>query len=447
MDNKVNLPRGKAVNMEELPAQTVMEFFSQGIPITETAEHVVLKKSNDAIRVKGNTLGLLPRKVVDACFFIARQTEQASASGHVGMYSVSYDYFTWLIDFNSRNVAHLKRKIVEIMESPIEINVIDCNNPEKDFWLATNFLSDACITGGRVYFGIPESIRQTILNPRSYTNLSFRIQHGFPSLYAYILYQECRSELYRGVTEWWDMAKFRTMMNTTDLYPQLQDFHKRVIYPAMDQINGVSGKFAGTDIYIRPDYQMKGRTKTHIRFFVEVNPEFAGSLDKEKLPKDIYEILKSEFGFSNSQVNTAAAHPLDDLKEKIEFSRYRIKSGLKNKKPIKNPTGFLLNALEEDLRLNEGERLMLDNERKAAVVRQEEEVKAEVRIEDGRAKNEGLLAFNAMSESDQNRLLAAFKLSSEFEPVKSVVKGELTVQAAMKSAIVRIAFTGWLQGE
>jgi hypothetical protein len=448
MEKKVNLPRTKAVNMEELPAQTVMDFFSQGIPITETPEHVVLKKSNDAIRVKGNTLGLLPRKVVDACFYIGRQTEQTSAVPHSGMYSVSYDYFAWLIDYNSNNVAHLKRKIVEIMESPIEINIIDANNPSKDFWLVANFLSDACITNGRVYFGIPESIKQTILNPRSFTNLSFRIQHGFPSLYAYILYQACRSELFRGVTDWWDMAGFRTMMNTDNRYSELQDFQKRVLRPAMDQINGVPGKYTGSDICITPDYQFKGRTKTHIRFFVVANPEFAGSLeDKEKLPREIYETLKSEFGFANSQVDAAAKYPIEYLSEKIEFARYRIKSAAKNKKPINNPTKYLLNALEEDLRFNEGERSLFENERKAVVVRQEE---AEVQAggsDDLRAKGIALEAFKALDEAKQSSLLAEFKLSPEFEPVKSVVKSELTVPVALKNALVRIAFTGWLQGE
>jgi hypothetical protein len=67
--------------------------------------------------------------------------------------------------------------------------------------------------------------------------------------------------------------------------------------------------------------------------------------------------------------------------------------------------------------------------------------------DDLRAKGIALEAFKALDEAKQSSLLAEFKLSPEFEPVKSVVKSELTVPVALKNALVRIAFTGWLQGE
>lgn len=435
---KVSLRRGMEINMAELPAQMVMDFFAQGFPITDTPEHVVLKKSNDAIKVVGNTLGLLSRRIIDACFYIARQTHEMGATSNSGMYSVPYDYFIWLISFDSKNITHLKRKIGDILKTPIEINIVDINNPDKDFWLKTNFLYDVCIASGRVYFGIPESIRQSILNPRSFTNLSLRITNNFSSLYAYILYTRCRSELYRGITEWWDMESFRAMMNTANLYPELQDLHKRVIYPAIAQINNKS------DIYITPDYQLKGRTKTHIRFLVETNPEFAETIDKERLPKDIFEILKAEFGLSNSQVDEVARYPIDYLVDKIEFSRHRIKNA---KVKINRPDAYLLNAVKEDLRFNKGEKEEFEKQQKALDLKAQEVVKTEKIANEARAKNASLDRFNALDENEQTELLNAFRLSQEFEPVKSMVKGALTVKSLAKRVIVEKAFAGWLQSQ
>lgn len=438
---KTYASKSRPANLDEIPAQKVMEFFEKGIPITDTDLHVVLRKANDVIKVKGNTLGLLPRKVIDACFYIARQSNESTGTTTSGMYSVSYDYFAWLIDFDSKNTGHLKKRIGEILESPIEINIVDLKNPEKDFWLKTNFLYDVCITNGRVFFGIPESIRQSILNPRSFTNLSLRIQNSFSSLYAYILYARCRAELFRGVTEWWEMNEFRRLMNVAGMYPQLQDFHKRVIYLAMDQINGLPGKYEGTDISITPDYMLSGRTKTHIRFFVEANPEFSGIKDKEKLPRDIYEILKSEFGLSNSQVNEVATHPIDYVKEKIEFARHRIQH---SKTKIGKPDSYFMNVIREDLRLNKIELDAVEKASKQRSVQIGDLPDQKGKAIDTRPKDASLTAYKSLTEDGRLELLDQFKLSSEYKSIKTLDNGNLNINSVLENTLIRFAFTGWL---
>lgn len=438
MKNKSTRATG-VIPMEELPSQLVMQYFEEGIPITETPEHVILKKSNDAIRIQGDNLNLTARKIIDACFYIARQSLQAGTVPSSGTFSVSYDYFTWLVHYDSGNRQHLKLAFTSILQNPITISLPNPKNPEKDLFFGTNLLSDVCISGGRVYFTLPDSILQAILNPRSFTNLSLRIQNNFNSLYAYILYARCRLELYRGKTEWWEMSAFREMMNTKGLYKAFIDFHKRVIKESVDRINEKS------DIFIVPDYQYRGRVKTHIRFFVEQNPNFVKRLDVEKLPNDVFEILKSEFGFSNSQVDEVASYPVEYVSEKIEFARYRISAAEKNNKPIKNPTAYLLNALREDLRFNENERVAFAKKQKALEMQAVEAEKQETVVKKVRAKKNALDAFNAMTEVEQKILLSEFEDSPAFEPVRERVTTELTAAFIAKNMIVRVAFTGWIQ--
>lgn len=392
---------------QELPDQYVMDFFNQGIPITQAPKDVVMKKSNAAIKMV-NTLGLLELKIIDACVFVAKARMNENI-----LHSADLEYFKWLLSYNSQNRDHLKKAFTKIQQTLIQINIVDEARPDKDFWHSTNFLYDVSITNGRVYFRVPESIRQPLVNPQSWTYLSFRIKNMFTSEYAYRLYERCRAEQYRGATDWCPLDEFRAIMNVADSYPQFNDLNKRVIKPAIEQINTCS------DIYITPDYQTRGRTKTHVRFIITENPNVSKTVSEiEKVPMEIYDALKKEFGFSNSQIDSITDYPIDYLAQKIDFTRHRIKT---SKAKIGRPDLYLIKALEEDLQFNTSEIAIFESQKKAhltLVTANEKKVKER----EAQQKTTDLWdRFVALDEDRQAEIVDAFKASEHFAQIKGFV--------------------------
>jgi plasmid replication initiation protein len=394
---------------EEISLQQVFDFFTQGIPITEAPKDIVFKKSNAAIKMI-STLNLLELKIIDACVFIAKPKMVENV-----LHSADIDYFKWLISFNSNNREHIKRAITKIQQTLIQINIVDEQNPDDDFWYSTPFLYDITITNGRVSFRIPESIRQPLANPKSWTYLSFRIKNLFTSEYAYRLYERCRAEQFRGATDWWELPEFRKMMNVVDLYGEFQDLQKRVIRPAVDQINTHS------DIFITPDFLARGRTKTHIRFIVEENPNVVKSEDtKEMLPIELYDTLKKEFGFSNTQIDEVSKYPIDYLAEKIEFTRYRINT---SKNPVGRPDLYLLKALKEDLQFNTNEKEKIESVKKSQETQQAEMIREQGLRAISSKKSQLLDEYYALDEAARNQIWDDFKASPYYESAAKTFRG------------------------
>lgn len=413
---------------QELHDQIVLDFFNRGIPIIEAPEDIVLRKSNAAIKMV-SPLGLLELKIIDACLFVAKDRMLDNV-----MHSTELEYFKWLLSFNSQNREHLKKAITKIQQTVIQINIIDDAQPEKDVWHSVVMLPEVGIANGRIYFRISESLRKSLMNPNSWTMLSFRIKNRFTSEYPYRLYERCRANQFRGTTDWWEINDFRKEMNVVDQYPMFQDLNKRVIKPAVDQINEHS------DIFITPNYKTRGRSKTHIQFIIEENPNTAKFVEeREKLPAEVFDALKKEFGFSNSEIDSVAGYPLDYLAQKIEFTRYRMKTA---KNPINRPNLYLLKALKDDLQFNATEVAKFKNEQQEQQSYQAEEVKKQEKRVKSTKKNELLTAFVGLPENEQERVIETFKKSDFYKPIRNFVKeGEISVE----NPLIKAAFIQFLE--
>jgi plasmid replication initiation protein len=419
---------------EELPIQTVLDFFASGVPITAAPQDIVLKKSNAAIRVV-TTLGLFERKIIDACILIAKPRLTDNV-----VHSADLEYFKWLISYNSKNRDFLKKAITKIQQTLIQINIVDDQDPTRDFWHSTNFLYDVSITNGKIFFRVPESIQKPLQDPDNWTHLSFRIKNRFSSEYAYVLYERCRLDQYRGATEWWTIDEFRHIVNARDIYGEFQDLQKRVIKVAVAQINEQS------DILITPDYKTRGRAKTHIRFIIEVNPNvMTQEKAKEHLPQRVFDQLKNQFGFSNSQVDEVAHYDLEYLEDKIEFALHRIKQ---SKKKIARPDLYLMKVLKEDLRFTETERsqieLGISGLQTPTLGLREDPDSPPAETEASIIRNHVKAGFSALSEPDQEHYLSLYAETLE-TPADSVS----FKKHGLQSKRFAVLFFDWLasQGE
>lgn len=426
----------------ETPDQLIMQFFESGVPITKASRDVSYKKSNAIIRTNTN-LDLSERKIIDACFFAARHSLDGEMT-----YAIDMDYFKWLAGLdNSRNSAHLKKCITKIQQNLIQLSATDPGNPDKEFWLSTPYITEVVITSKRIYYKLPDLIRNNLNKPENWTLISLRIRNRFKSQYPYIIYDMCRLEAFRGATDWITLNDLRGHINGGDksIYPEYRDLYKRVLRPAIEQIN------AHSDLFITLDVHKSGKAIDAIRFLIEENPEYDSENKRDNLTQLDYEILKKEFGLSNSEISLACQYPPEAIHEKIEFTRHRIQQGKTNPNlAVKFPNKYFLNALSEDLCLTSG-----DLETKRLKTAQEDakrlEVAQRVAAKEKTAQSASILVrFEAMNEVEQEKLLSRFKESDNLKRlgknvalnIKKINEGQFWTNP--KYALLKSAFIEFL---
>ena len=164
--------------------QAAFDFYAlaPGTSITEIADPVRLKKNNAAIYVQNSSFNLVTRRMINACMYIARPNILTK-----DRHEVDLDYFLFLCNFNSRNVRHLREEFRKILTTPIEAAILDAGNPERDLWHGTPLLYDITLGRGKISFRVPESLRNSIHHPETYTYLSLRTLANISSQYAHVL--------------------------------------------------------------------------------------------------------------------------------------------------------------------------------------------------------------------------------------------------------------------
>lgn len=417
---------------EDISDQLVLQFFESGVAITKSPKEISYKKANAVIKTVA-ALGLLELKVIDACYFIARNNLLDDTA-----YVAKLDYFKWLINYNSKNNDYLKNAITKIQQTLIQLNVIDHNNPETEFWLSTNYIYEVAITSRNIYFGIPETVRKQLADPQTYTMLSLRIKNRFKSEYAYKIYDRCRLDAYRGATDWILLPELREITNAGELslYPEFKEYKRRVLDIAVKQINEFS------DILISVDFKRTGKFVTHIKFIIEENPNYHGSPEREFLPPDVFNDLKDIFGLSNSDINVIAAeHSVENIKSKIEFTKYRM-----TLKDIPRPDAYFLKALREDLRLTPNDLAKINDNTKKVKEKEKQAVLLEEKKEIDTKRFDRLHQYLAMDKDNKASILEQFLASSWFTNVSRFAKNKKASDMIedTKNNVIKTAFIDFI---
>lgn len=305
--------------------------------ITDADTDVGYNKPKTLIQV--SALSFLSRKALNACYFLVSDMEQD------GLTIANLAYFRWLIGFDSRNSAYLKKALKEAQKSTVEISVIDPNNPEKDVWLSVPLLGKVAISGGQIAFDIDRSIRNLIRNPEQFSYLSLRILASFTSQYASELYEKALPFLHEGTTPWIKVEDIgKNWISLKGDQTEFKYINRDVLTPAIKQINEMSNITISIEKKKAP-----GSLKVlSIRFVISENSEgkmVIGADYRSKL-KELHNILREEFGLSDSQIEQIAessnGQSVEKLWSAIEYTRSRIESGAK----IGIPAKYLMSALE-----------------------------------------------------------------------------------------------------
>lgn len=338
-----------AVN--SIPQQLALDIFRDlsltDTSITDVQKDIGYNKSNLLIDV--SDLSLVARRVLNGCYFLASENPKPD------YYDLPVEFFKWLINYDSRNHAHLKKAIREAQKASVVINIIDGENKKHDKWASVPMLGATAIANGRVVFKIPEELRHQLHNPLGFTYLSLRITAAFNSQYAITLYEKLFGMKQQGESDWFEMDKFKEWIGVSNVksYDEYKALRRNVIDPSVAQINDIS------DIFISVEVKRTSRKISHIRFLIRDNPngQFVLRMDYRKSIQDLYDTLVKEFGLSDDNLAKIVENRVEWTNERIqmaiEFTRFRIKQAPGK---IKYPGIYLMNAIEKGFTLGEAEK-------------------------------------------------------------------------------------------
>lgn len=426
-------------NANTVVKQLAFELFQEAekanLPITEIKQDIGLNRSNATISVKGNNLPLLGRRLVNAFYFVAHRDAL-----EVEQHSAPLDYFKWLAGYDSTNHKYLKQTIRGVQQTLIDIQIEnEDTDTTREQWASIPYINEVYFTGGKVYFTVPKSLRKQLQQPKSFTYLSLRISNAFTSEYAHNLYERCSAAHFQGCTPWWSIEEFRQITNTVELssYDEFKTLKRKVIQPAIDQINELS------DIFIELETRsITGSKKIGwLRFVIDKNIHGKLVLTKP-LDEDTFQILREEFGLSPNEISDISQnYDYDYIRSKIDFTRHRIEQAEKKSTGrIEYPGRYFIKALKEDLTLPKATKVAVAEQ---ATIQLQLEQSTQAVAEASQAKTDRVTEYLQSATADQlEALLDGFRKSQFFAPFRKRI-GNDPIDLDENKA-VRSAFHGYV---
>lgn len=335
---------------EQLALGLYPELSRQRVPVKSAPNKFFLKKANLFIDAGNNDLTLVARKLVNACFFAARQQIHARGNNNHGIFEFPADYILWLAGYSSRNVRHLRETFESIQRTLLKIDDGEYR------WRSINFLSDVTMHYNTLRIVIPQFIIEHMINPHKFTLLSMRIMAGFESVYSLGLYEMCSSERENNVTEFISIDELKSRFGIVGQYQRdFSELRRWVLDVAVKEVN------EKTDIHVEYELKREGRKFGAIRFTVTESQDPKWRVSDERMTQQMWSILKEEFRLSNSDIQTLSEFPDDFLMEKIKLVRARRSMRTRGGK-IGIPGAYLMSAVKDDYRPTEEEELFLESE-------------------------------------------------------------------------------------
>jgi len=368
--------QSKAQPDDNTPLQLALDIFSSLEPrdqsIEESTQEIGFRKNNLFLEITG--LGLTARRAIDVAYFIVSQPndENELYESHAYRYSVDQKFFKWLMGTSSRNWSHLKSVLREAQGAAIEItsNPVSTEHlltegaaqaeptPHRTStgkqdgvgvkWGAVPLIGAVAIHSGKVMFEVNPTLAKHIKNPKNYHFLSLR--NVFRSLYAKLLYDLLLPYIGNGVTPWLEVDALRKAVGgTAKSYDQYKFFRQHVLVPAVNEVNTLTDLIVETETRNIPHTKKVG----HVRFRMKVD---AGAVqDSNQRLKDLYLILRNEFGITGKQIDEILAKgsewPTERIYDAIEYTRNR----LRHNKVRHSPGGYLMKAVREGYKLGTAE--------------------------------------------------------------------------------------------
>jgi plasmid replication initiation protein len=319
-----------------------------------------LKKHINAIHCS-NILSLVQRKLFNALLFNAYPELP-----HQSRYSISTKELCHSIGYNSNDIKRLKQALRGMVTTAIEWNVIESNTGEEAKWKASSVLASVELSDGLCLYEYTSLMRELFFQPEIYGRIDMSIIGRFKSAYGLALYENCIR--YQGLsqTPWFQYDVFRALMGVGEKYDKFNQFKKRVLDPAINDVN------CWSTLKIIPEIYRASRKVTKIRFKLGRT----GQNDKSRniLPVDdeIAKTLKEVFSLSEDKIRELT------LQFEPQYIQDKVNQVLSSNSflagKIKGLAGYLITALKEDHKPGKSSNLILSKHRLKKERKEKEEV-------------------------------------------------------------------------
>ena len=363
-----------------------------------------LKKHVGAIHIRGR-ISLLQRKVSNVLLLNAYEELLREDSHRIRVKDLAR-----AAGFDSKNIRFLKDTLRQLVDIKVEWNILDQEGKEE--WGISSLLSGVKIYRGVCSYSYSPFLRERLYNPEIYARINLSIQRKFRSGYAISLYENCVRFKNLGTTGWFSLETWRELLGVEeDQYLDFRDFKRRVLTPAVKEINEYS------DITVEVAYQRKKRRVVGLKFDItpkaQLQMDFDEGLEQTDAPVEEAEIETArdrllEFGLTPEQTDgVLSAHKAEYIHGNLDYVEGQVRAG----KIRASVSAYTLEALRVDFRprASEIEKKQQQKARAARVAakvrrktRQDKETKE---LQEAEAKRLALeKQFNALDKSLKNKI-------------------------------------------
>lgn len=227
-----------------------------------------VKKHIGAIHINGR-LTLLQRKIANVLLLNAYE-DLVNKEEH----QISIRILAEFVGFDSNDHQLIKNALETLAKTIIKWNLLDKDGVEE--WGISSMLAHAHIREGVCSYSYSIALREKLYNPDLYASINLDVQKRFASGYALAIYENCLRYRTIGVTGWISLEIWRELLGLEeDQYTLFKDFNKRVLKPAIQEINESS------DILLDAEYKREKRYVTALKFKIYENSNQLSVLDKK----------------------------------------------------------------------------------------------------------------------------------------------------------------------
>lgn len=249
---------------------------------------------------------------------------------HVGMdihqYKMPKQELLQLLDYNSRNLAHLKKTLTAMQTMRVEWDVLAVTEGRKKQdgrWNSLVMIQYVGFDRDNVYFEFDQRVKSYLFDPETYANLDLNIQKRLTLDVAFVLYEW--AVRYRNVRrtramhwEQWRNVLFADPDHSVSML-EYKEFKRRKLLPAIRELNEL------TDLQVEL-VESKGGTRavSDVQFVIKEKPRFAMIEEGDLVRREIDARL-TEWGMSKTERrNIFQRYSMKDIETTTEYVANRL---------------------------------------------------------------------------------------------------------------------------
>lgn len=312
----------------------------------EELEKLNINKHIAAIHCSNN-ISLLQRKVYNVLLFRAYSRLLEDDFHYISLSELSK-----LIAYNSKDTAKLKAVFRSLQSTTVEWNILEKGDaPGQEIWCSSALLASAVIDRKRGFcrYEYSKTLASLLFQPDIYARIDLNIQNRFRSSYGLALYENCVRFKRVKTTGWISIETFRKLMGVSpNKYKKFCDFNRRVLVPAVTEINELS------DIRVELETRRMAQKVLSLKFHITTKQSKkplgltiqAGKNTATPKNCKTADLLREKFSARKGDIDCLTKnYSLEYINEKVEMiaSSASFRQG-----KVRVPLAFLKSALKDN---------------------------------------------------------------------------------------------------